>query len=314
MILLLAALLDYLIGDPVGLLHPVQVMGWLINLFTNWTIQLTQSPRLRRLLGVVLGIGLILGTGIISWLIIAVLTVINPWLGIVTQVILLASCFATRSLTDAALEVIQPLREDNLELARSCLSRYVGRDTANLSVEEVLRAVVETIAENTTDGVTAPLFYAILGGIIPVIGPVPLAMAYKAASTLDSMIGYRREPYTDLGWFSANIEDRLTWLPTRLTVFTLGLISGKPLQVWKICQRDAPQDPSPNSGWSEAVYSGILGVQLGGENSYQGVIVTKPLLGDPLYPLTLEIVTQALTLTHLCFLIWLAIGLFITPS
>ena len=309
LVLLLASILDYLICDPPQLLHPVQVMGWLINSFTQQTIKLTQSPRLRRILGILLGLTLIIGTAVGSWLIITLITHINYWLGIGIQVILLASCFATRSLTNAAFEVIKPLREGNLDLGRSQLSRYVGRDTANLSEIEIIRAVVETIAENTTDGVTAPLFYAIVGAFIPLIGPVPFALAYKAASTLDSMIGYRREPYTDLGWFSANLEDRLTWFPCRLTVFTLGLISGKPLQVWQICQRDAPQDPSPNSGWSESVYGAILGVQLGGKNSYQGVIIDKPLLGNPLHPLTVETVRQSLQLTHLCFLIWLVMTL-----
>jgi adenosylcobinamide-phosphate synthase len=308
-ILLFATLLDYLIGDPPYLLHPVQVMGWLIKSLSNWVINKTKSPNFRRIGGIAIAVILILGSGLLGWLIIQLVTLINPWLGMGIQIILLASCFATRSLTSAALEVIKPLKENNLNLARTYLSKYVGRDTANLSETEILRAVIETIAENTTDGVTAPLFYALIGVILPGIGPVPLAIAYKAASTLDSMIGYRRDPYTQLGWFSANLEDRLTWFPCRLTVLTLILISGKPLQVWKICQRDAPKDPSPNSGWSESVYAGILGIQLGGDNSYQGVIVSKPLLGDEIYPLTTDTVIKAIQLTNLCFLIWLSLSL-----
>lgn len=309
-ILFLAALLDYLIGDPPQLLHPVQVMGWSIATFSNWIFkQKQQPPWLKRLWGIILGTILIIGSGLGSWLLIKYITQINPWLGIILQVILLASCFASRSLKTAVLEVIKPLTEKDLVEARSQLSKYVGRDTKALSKAEILRALVETVAENTTDGVTAPLFYAIIGAMFPLIGPVPLAMAYKAASTGDSMIGYRREPYTDLGWFSANLEDRLTWLPCRLTVFTLALISGKPLRVWRVCQRDAHLDPSPNSGWSESVYAAILGVQLGGENRYQGIVVNKPLLGDPIHSITLETVTQALQLTRLCFLIWLSVSL-----
>ncbi|MFM8007348.1 MAG: CobD/CbiB family cobalamin biosynthesis protein, partial [Dolichospermum sp.] len=109
---------------------------------------------------------------------------------------------------------------------------------------------------------------------------------YKASSTLDSMIGYKQAPYTDIGWFSARWEDGFTWLPCRLTVITLSLLSAKPLHVWRICRRDAIKDPSPNSGWSECAYAAILGVQMGGVNWYSGVAKHKPLLGDPIYTIT----------------------------
>nr|MDJ0591806.1 adenosylcobinamide-phosphate synthase CbiB [Pleurocapsa sp. MO_226.B13] len=199
----------------------------------------------------------------------------------------------------------------DLKSARSRLSLYVGRDTDNLSESEILRALLETVGENAVDGVTAPLFYAILGLLLPGVGSLPLALAYKAASTLDSTIGYYREPYTDLGWFSAQLEDRLTWIPCRLTVLTLSLFSGRPLEVLAICRRDGIKDPSPNSGWSEAVYAAILRVQLGGKNSYQGVIREKPLLGEPLEPISRAKIYQALDLTRYCFLFWLAIALII---
>ena len=154
-----------------------------------------------------------------------------------------------------------------------------------------------------------PLFYAVLGSLIPDLGVVPLALAYKAASTLDSMIGYRREPYADLGWFSAQLEDRLTWIPCRLTVLTLSLFSGRPRQVLAICRRDGIKDPSPNSGWSEAAYASILQVQLGGKNTYQGIIIEKPLVGDPGSTISVEQINLALNLTRYCFLLWLAIAL-----
>ena len=141
-----------------------------------------------------------------------------------------------------------------------------------------------------------------------------MALAYKAASTLDSMVGYLREPYTDLGWFSAQLEDRLTWLPCRLTVIYLCLASRKPLKVWQICRRDGVKDPSPNSGWSEAAYAAILRVQLGGKNTYQGVVKEKPLLGEPSEPISEDKIIQALTLTRYCFLSWLAIAIAIASS
>jgi adenosylcobinamide-phosphate synthase len=122
------------------------------------------------------------------------------------------------------------------------------------------------------------------------------------------MVGYQREPFTDIGWFSAKFEDLLTWLPCRLTVLTISLIARQPLKVWRICQRDAIQDPSPNAGWSECAYAVVLGVQLGGKNTYQGVIKEKPLLGNPDELITEEKIEQALTLTRLCFLSWLFLG------
>ncbi len=311
LVLLLAAIVDYLIGDPWHWLHPVQVMGWLINNYLRLVMSWSNLPWQRRLAGIILGLGLIFGSGLTGWLIIWSCTRVNFWLGISVEVILLASCFAASSLRKAVEDVLQPLCLGDLVTARSRLSLYVGRDTDNLSATEILRALLETVGENGVDGVTAPLFYAILGAFIPVIGSVPLALAYKAASTLDSMVGYRPEPYTDLGWFSAQLEDRLTWLPCRLTVLTLSLFSRRPREVLSICRRDARKDPSPNSGWSECVYAAILRVQLGGKNTYKGIIKEKPLLGDAIEPISTEKIYQALNLTRYCFLSWLAIAILV---
>jgi adenosylcobinamide-phosphate synthase len=306
LILLTAVLLDYLIGDPWGWLHPVQVMGWVIHRYTQVALKRGQSSLALRLAGVGLMLLLVLGSGAIGWLIPAIAAAIHPLLGIAIASIMLASCFAGRSLRAAAEDVLQPLAQGDLASARSHLRRYVGRDTDHLSELEVLRAVLETVTENATDGVMAPLFYALIGGLIPAIGSVSLAFAYKAASTLDSMVGYRTAPYTDLGWCSAKTDDVLTWLPCRLTVFTIALLSRKPCYVWQLCCRDAVQDPSPNSGWSECVYAAVLGVQVGGINWYQGVAKAKPLLGEPLQPITPAMIRQALQLTRYASLIWLA--------
>ncbi|ELS05418.1 cobalamin biosynthesis protein CobD [Xenococcus sp. PCC 7305] len=310
-ILVLASIWDYVIGDPRSWLHPVQIMGWIIHNYTQLVIKLVPNNLLRRLAGIILGLGLILGSATITWLIIKISAQINLGFGIGIEILLLASCFAGKSLRVAAEDVLEPLREFDLTTARSKLSIYVGRDTEQLSSKEILRAILETVGENAVDGVTAPLFYGIIGALIPGVGPVPLAFGYKAASTLDSMIGYLREPYTDLGWFSAQLEDRLTWLPCRLTVLTLALFSGNPRRVLTICRRDAVLDPSPNSGWSESVYAAILGVQLGGINSYGGIIKEKPLLGNCDREITPAIIQKALALTRYCFLSWLAIAVMI---
>jgi adenosylcobinamide-phosphate synthase len=305
--LIIATYLDYLIGDPWGWLHPVQVMGWWIDRFTKITLKYIKRPSSRRIAGIGLFWSLILTTGCGSWLVIYGCEWVNPWLSLVVQSIGLASCFAGRSLRTAAEDVLGSIDPDNLSVARSKLTLYVGRDTDNLTIAEIDRAIFETITENAIDGVMAPLFYAIVGLLIPGVGALPLAMAYKAASTLDSMVGYRREPYTDLGWFSAKTEDLLTWLPCRLTVLTLSIISGQPLTVWRLCLRDAHQDPSPNSGWSECAYAAALGVQVGGLNYYRGQVQQKPLLGDDLQPITAAIIQQALRLTRYNFLLWLGL-------
>jgi adenosylcobinamide-phosphate synthase len=306
-------------GDPWGWIHPVQVMGWIISKFTNLVLKITNKKWLRRIAGIILGISLTFGSGIVVWLIIVLATKINYWLGILIEVILLASCFAGRSLNKAARDVLQPLAQGNIQEARSRLSLYVGRDTDNLSSSEIFRALLETVAENSIDGVTSPLFFAILGSLIGGLGAAPLAVtagaplaiAYKAASTLDSMIGYKKEPFVDLGWFSAKLEDCLTFIPCRLTVLTLALISGKPTRVISLCGTDAIKDPSPNSGWSECAYAAILEVQLGGKNTYQGEVKLKPLLGNPTYPISEDKIYEALQLTRSCFLIWLSLGLLI---
>lgn len=305
-VLALAAALDYLIGDPKGWWHPVQGIGWVIAHQTRLAFYFLQTPLALRCAGVLLGSGCIVGSGLVGWLLVTIANHLHLLLGTAVASILLASCFAARSLRDAAADVLCPLAAGDVVNARLRLSQYVGRDTDSLTAPDILRAVFETVTENATDGVLAPLFYAVVGAMLP-IGSVPLALAYKAASTLDSMVGYRDAPYTDLGWFSAKIEDALTWIPCRLTVLTIALLSRRPQHVWWLCQRDAPQDPSPNSGWSECAYAAALNVQVGGINWYRGIAKHKPLLGDPAQPITAALIDRALQLTRWSVLLWLTV-------
>lgn len=307
-ILTIAALLDYVIGDPWNWLHPVQVMGWGIDRYTKFALKQWQTPVAQRLAGVGLAIMTLSLSGLAGWLIVQAAQWLHPWIGIAVSSVLLSSCFAGRSLRRAATDVLRPLETQDLATARAKLRLYVGRDTQDLSESEILRAVLETVTENAIDGVMAPLFWAIVGSLTP-IGSVPFALTYKAASTLDSMVGYRTAPYTSIGWCSARLEDILTWLPCRLAVLSLISLCSRPGHVWKICHRDAPKDPSPNAGWSECAYAAILEVQLGGTNYYQGVAKPKPLLGDNNRPITPTIIQQATHLTRWNFLLWLAIGL-----
>lgn len=303
-----AALLDYVLGDPWHWPHPVQGIGWVIQHYAQSCLRWVESPKGLRGLGILMGLGLIGGTGLLVWSVVWVVeATLGPMMGKGVTIVLLASCFAGQSLRRAAIDVLTPLEQGNLEIARQKLALYVGRDTADLPADEIRRAVFETISENATDGVLAPLFYALLGSFLG-MGAASMAMAYKAASTLDSMVGYRDPPYTHLGWFSARFEDGLTWLPCRMVVGTIALLSGRPRHVLRLCYRDARADPSPNAGWSECAYAAALGVQVGGANIYRGKLKVKPKLGIAERPLETAIIYQALKLTRYCFLLWLAVG------
>lgn len=306
-VVVLAAVLDRIVGDPWGWPHPVQAIGQVISWGSQSIFRLKLPPWGERSLGVMLGLSVIFGSGVVGWGMVRLSGMVHPVVAMGCEVVILASCFAGRSLRRAAADVLAPLESGDIPLARERLALYVGRDTANLDEPEILRAVLETVSENATDGVMAPLFYALVGALLP-LGSVPVALAYKGASTLDSMIGYREAPYTHLGWFSARFEDALTWLPCRLTVFTIALLSGRPRHVWQLCRRDAPADPSPNAGWSECAYAAALGVQLGGRNVYRGQVKEKPLLGDAVVPITGDRILAALALTRHAFLLWTGLG------
>jgi len=285
-------------------------MGEVIKAYTSIILRLVNRSPVLKGAGVLLGLGLVSGVGYGSWFMIVQFNRISVIAATMVEIVLLASCLAGRSLRHAAEDVLAPLIHGDLTAARLKLSLYVGRNTEQLTETEVLRAILETVSENATDGVTAPLFYSILGALLGV-GSVPLALAYKAASTLDSMVGYREPPYTHLGWFSARLEDGLTWVPCRLTVLSVALLSGSPVRVWRTCQRDAIADPSPNAGWSECAYAAALEVQLGGTNFYRGVLKEKPLLGDPIRPITPEVIRKALRFNRYIVLLWLGITIVI---
>jgi adenosylcobinamide-phosphate synthase len=181
----------------------------------------------------------------------------------IVTALLASMTLATRSLYDESKVVLNALNRGNMEEARKNLSMIVGRDTEDLDEKEIYRAVIETISENLSDGIIAPMFYLALGG-------VPLAMAYKAINTLDSMVGYKNERYADIGWFSAKMDDIWNWIPARLTGLIIVAVSFilrlNWRDSWKIMRRDGRNHPSPNSGISEAAAAGALNIQLGGKS------------------------------------------------
>ncbi len=295
----IAIAIDLIVGDPRGLPHPVVIMGRAISSYERlWNRGTAQQ---RKLSGALLTVMVVGGVWLISWLLLFVLAKLHPGLALIAELWLLSTTLAIKGLGEAARAVAAPLNKGNLPAARQALSMIVGRDTQRLEEADITRGAVETVAENTVDGITAPLLFALIGG-------APLALAYKAVNTLDSMVGYRNERFNDFGYASAKLDDIANWLPARLTVVCLWMagmllsFKGRKLR-WQgalsATRQQAPRHPSPNAGWPEAMVANLLGVQLGGTNVYQGVVSHRATLGTP---------REALTVTHIETTVWLMHG------
>jgi len=300
-VLVLAIALDLILGDPRWLPHPVVLIGRLIS---NLEVLLRERFRNERVAGVLL---LLLTAGFSAlavWLLIRFSSSLHPLAGFLTAGVFSYTCLAARSLHSESALVADALTAGNLVEARRTLSYIVGRDTADLEEGEIWRALVETVAENTSDGIIAPLFWLALGG--PVAG-----MAYKAVSTLDSMVGYKNERYLQLGWASARMDDLLNFIPARLTALLMILAaapSGLSTQgAVRITLRDRLNHPSPNSGHPEAAAAGALGVQLGGRAFYGGRESWKQTIGDPQAPLDERAYHGMLKLMYISTLIMAAV-------
>ena len=273
-----AFLLDLILGDPHHWPHPIRWIGNSISWVQQKIRAVCHSEPALYIGGAVLWVVIVGTTWLITWAVISGLSSINIWLGRLVELWLAYTILAGRCLSDAAMDVYRALDFGSLENSRRQLSYIVGRDTSQLNETQITRGVVETVAENTVDGVIAPLFYLFLGG-------VPLAMAYKAINTLDSMVGYKNEKYKAIGCVSARIDDlanlipaRISWLLLTMAAWCLKLDARR---AFKIGWRDRYQHKSPNCGWPEATVAGALGVRLGGPNSYFGELVEKPWIGDP---------------------------------
>lgn len=272
-------MLDLIIGDPRWLPHPVVAIGRMIHVLDGCLRDHWLNERLAGVLLLLLVVAISAG---ITWILLQTLTLFLPLLGMLVTVIISSTCLAARSLHNESARVASALLSGNLPQARQYLSYIVGRDTAQLDESEIWRALIETVAENTSDGIIAPLFWLTIGG------PVA-AIAFKAVSTLDSMVGYRNRRYLDMGWASARMDDLLNYVPARLSalliVFAAPLAGYSACAAARITLRDRLKHPSPNSGHPEAAAAGALGVRLGGSAYYHGVQSWKEYLGDQLLPL-----------------------------
>jgi len=274
LVLPLGFLLDQLLGDPPRWPHPVRWIGRLIHVLETLLRKLFSE----RLGGIVLLVVVVGITGGLAWAALTLAGWWHPWARRILAIVLVYQGLAARSLARETQAVLQPCQKEDWPEARRRLSRIVGRDTEQLPPDAIYRACIETVAENTTDGVIAPLFYAAL------FGPIGL-WVYKAINTLDSMVGYRSPRYRHFGWASARADDVANLLPARLTWLLLALaalLTGqRGYAALCIGWRDGRKHPSPNAAWAEAAMSGALNVQLGGPSTYAGVVSDKPYLGDP---------------------------------
>lgn len=279
LIIFLALLLDLIIGDPHWLPHPVVAIGRLIHMLEQG---LRREWLNERLAGILLLLGVVICSAGTTWILLQTLTSLLPVAGWIATILVSSTCLAARSLHKESARVASALSAGDLPTARRYLSYIVGRDTEQLGEPEIWRAVVETVAENTSDGIIAPLFWLTIGG------PVA-AMAYKAVSTLDSMVGYRNRRYLRLGWASARMDDLLNYIPARLSALLLAMaapLAGcSALGAARITLRDRLKHPSPNSGHPEAAAAGALGVRLGGAASYNGISSWKEYIGDQMQPI-----------------------------
>ncbi|TMB95547.1 MAG: cobalamin biosynthesis protein CobD [Chloroflexi bacterium] len=293
-VLVLACALDAAVGDPRWLPHPVRLMGRVIAGYECRMRRIVSHRAGELAAGLVLAVGLPAVSFGAAWLAIDLSSRLHDVVGQAVEILLAFTTLAARDLADHARAVRRALETGGLDEARHTVSRVVGRDTAQLSEPEVVRATVEAIAESTADGVVAPLCFLVLGG-------PPLALAYKAINTLDSMIGHREPPYRHFGWASARLDDLANWVPARVTalliVGTAALVfrnTAAAARAWRTLRRDGAKHPSPNSGHSEAAMAGALGVQLGGANVYDGVALERPTLGEALRPLSPRCIHDAL--------------------
>lgn len=294
--LCIGSILDFILGDPAGLWHPVQGIGSCISRLETYLRKLfPKGRRGEQAAGALLVVcTLAVSVGLPALLLLAA-NRIHPALSFCLSCVFCWQMLAAKSLRGESMKVYRALKEEGLESGRRAVSMIVGRDTAHLSEEGVIKAAVETVAENTSDGITAPLFYMILAG--PLGG-----FAYKAVNTMDSMVGYKNDRYRYFGTCAARLDDAANYIPARLSALCMILAAyvmgfdGK--QAWKIFRRDRKNHKSPNAAHTEAVMAGALDVQLAGDAWYFGKLYRKPYIGDPLRPIEKEDICRACRLEY----------------
>lgn len=283
-IVILALILDLIIGDPEYKYHPIRLIG---NLIWKSEILFRKLSNNQKINGLVFWIFIIGITGSIGYL----LCLIHP----VFALFITYSCLSIKDLKDKSIIVKEALESEDFKKARNELSMIVGRETDRLDEKEISRAVIETIAENIVDGILAPVFFYLIGG-------APLMIIYKAVNTLDSMVGYKNEKYLNFGFASAKMDDLFNFIPARFSYLVIPasrlFTKNNVIRGFIIGLRDGQKNPSPNSGISEAIVAGLLGIQLGGTNYYHGEKINKPTIGDKLFEIDKYHITATINIAY----------------
>ncbi len=293
---LLAAIADAVFADVLtGRLHPVVVIGRLTTFLEGFLYPGRRDAKREFLSGAILSLAVTAATwGVVSGLL-ALAAGPGRVLAVIVEFYLLYALLACGGLARAAGQVLHDLEHEGLEAGRRALAGIVGRETGSLQEDDIYRALIETVAENFSDGVIAPVFYLLIGGL-------PLAWTYKAVNTLDSMIGYRDARYLNFGGFAARLDDLANFIPARVSALLILLAAGIRgwdwRWGWRIMRRDCRAHASPNSGWPEAAMAGVLGVRLGGANVYHGELVEKPFIGDDLHRVSIKSVRLAIDILY----------------
>ena len=303
-----AYLLDFILGDPEWPFHPIRVIGKTIEYLEIFLRRIKKNILGEKTMGILLCAFVVISTYGITWSIIYLSYRLNIYLGISVTVLLAYTTLSIRSLGKSAYQVRNCLKEGDEDGARKKLSLIVGRDTMELDRSGIIRATIETVAENTSDGIIAPIFYLLLGG-------PPLGMAYKAVNTLDSMVGYKNERYLALGWASAKLDDIANYIPARITGLLLIAAAFILRKDWEnaylTVKKDAKKHMSPNSGYPESAVAGALRIQLGGTNHYGGIPVKTALLGNNRVELSDGTIGEVVSMMYLTSLIMILLCLLI---
>jgi len=306
--LIIGYILDLIVGDPQGFPHPVRLIGNMISKVEKKLRTKCNNKNDEKRAGMILWLIVVVTSFIVPYIILFVAAKINIILAIILESIMCYYILATKSLKDESMKVYYALKNNNIIDARKYLSYIVGRDTENLNETSVAKGAVETVAENASDGVIAPMLFMLIGG-------APFGFMYKAINTLDSMVGYKNEKYINMGRFSAIADDVANYIPSRVAAYLMiaasFLLKMDYKHAYKIYKRDRYNHLSPNSAQTESVCAGALNISLGGGNYYGGVLVSKPTIGDDVRPIVLDDIKTANKLMYATSIICLILGILI---
>lgn len=294
--LVIGFVIDLIVGDPYSIPHPVVLIGKLISRCEAFFRKcFPKTTRGENFAGLAIWLVVVTVSTAVPCCILWLCHLVSPWLRLIVESIMCWQILATKSLRDESMKVYRALETGDINASRKAVSMIVGRDTAELSDAAVTRAAVETVAENTSDGIVAPMLFLAIGG-------APLGFFYKAVNTMDSMLGYVEMPYKNVGLVPAKMDDVMNFLPARISALLMlaagGILGMNVKNGWKIFRRDRYNHASPNSAQTESVCAGLLGLRLAGDACYHGVLHKKPYIGDPVREITHQDIPNACKLLY----------------